>query len=258
DGRQYIAVAAATSMDCGIAVGGNAYCWGSGYLGNGVLDPQYYEADTPIAVVGGHTFTSISAALSACAITTDRLAYCWGPPQAGNFGDGSDTARNVPTEIQGGLVLKAVDVHRVHACAMALSGQPYCWGDNFYEELGVSAFSTRATTSPIPVPWAAGVPGIAVAVVAQTSVSQTGTAGAAAAISPGVLVLDYAGKPVVGQSVTFAVTAGGGSIERQTAVTDSTGVASAGTWTLGAAAGLNEVTATVVDVGLVLFTATGN
>jgi len=54
---------------------------------------------------------------------------------------------------------------------------------------------------------------------------------------------DALGNPVAGAPVTFTVITGGGSIDDDTVVTDSEGVATAGTWTLGAEAGLQEVKA---------------
>lgn len=78
-------------------------------------------------------------------------------------------------------------------------------------------------------------------------------------IDPSVLVTNGLGQPVSGVSVTFAVTAGAGTIAIETAVlTNASGIATAGDWTLGAEAGANTLTAT--SAGLtgspVTFTAT--
>jgi len=50
---------------------------------------------------------------------------------------------------------------------------------------------------------------------------------------------------MVGIPVTFAVSAGGGSIGATSVVTDSLGKAGSGWWRLGPTAGLNSVTAAV-------------
>src|SRR5439155_7392950 len=71
---------------------------------------------------------------------------------------------------------------------------------------------------------------------------------------------DLNGRPVAGVQVTFSVTAGGGSITGATQVTDANGVATVGTWTLGASTGLNELQAafnTGVSRGYTIFVATG-
>ena len=89
--------------------------------------------------------------------------------------------------------------------------------------------------------------------------AQTATAGTAVAAAPSVLVTDAWNHPVAGVSVTFAATAGGGSLTGATALTNASGVATVGGWTLGATAGANTVTAT--SAGLsgspVSFSATG-
>jgi hypothetical protein len=73
---------------------------------------------------------------------------------------------------------------------------------------------------------------------------------------PAVRVLDQDGGPMVGATVTFAVTQGGGAIASLSAVTDQAGAASPGAWTLGTAAGPNVLTATVDGVPSVTFRAT--
>ncbi len=71
-----------------------------------------------------------------------------------------------------------------------------------------------------------------------------------------VLVRDQNGDPLAGTTVTFAVTAGGGTLSAATATTDSSGRA-ATTLTLGPQPGTNTVEATVDRLQPVIFTATG-
>ena len=94
-------------------------------------------------------------------------------------------------------------------------------------------------------------------VTATTTTTATATVGTAVAAAPTVKVVDKGGVAVSGTTVQFAVTAGGGSLGRASAVTDATGVASAGTWTLGNTAGVNTVTATVSGLAPVQFSVTG-
>jgi hypothetical protein len=86
--------------------------------------------------------------------------------------------------------------------------------------------------------------------------SQSATAGTAVATAPAVVVRDAGGNTLPGVTVTFAVTAGGGTVSRPTATTDAQGTASAGTWTLGSAAGTNVLEARIGSVTPVQFTAT--
>ena len=85
---------------------------------------------------------------------------------------------------------------------------------------------------------------------------QQGPAGAALSEPFVVLVLDQYGDPLAGATVTFAVTAGDGTLSVTTAATDADGRAAA-TLTLGPQPGTNTVEATVDRLGPVIFTAVG-
>lgn len=91
---------------------------------------------------------------------------------------------------------------------------------------------------------------------------QTGSAGAPVAVPPAVKVTDADGNPVAGVAVTFAVASGGGSVNPTTPIaTDVNGIAAVTSWTLGAVAGVNTLTATANGTGITgnpaTFTATG-
>ena len=75
-------------------------------------------------------------------------------------------------------------------------------------------------------------------------------------VAPGIAVKDRNGVPVAGATVSFAVTRGGGTIEVSSAQTDAAGQATCGKWTLGPAAGINNLTATVAGIDPITFTAT--
>ena len=70
-----------------------------------------------------------------------------------------------------------------------------------------------------------------------------------------VSVLDQNGDPFAGATVTFAVTAGGGTLSATTATTDENGRAAA-TLTLGSDPGRNTVAVRVADLKPVIFSAT--
>lgn len=88
--------------------------------------------------------------------------------------------------------------------------------------------------------------------------NQTATVGTAVATDPRVKVADAFGNGVAGVSVTFAVASGGGSVSGSTPTTGADGTAAVGSWTLGAVAGANTLTATVTGLTPVTFTATGS
>jgi hypothetical protein len=86
---------------------------------------------------------------------------------------------------------------------------------------------------------------------------QTGLPGSRLANPLIVRLLDEAGNGVSGRTVVWAVSAGGGTIDPPTSMTDAEGFAST-EWTLGEAIGPNRATAQVPGVGMVTFIATGD
>ena len=82
--------------------------------------------------------------------------------------------------------------------------------------------------------------------------NQTGTPGNALASPFVVEAQDEDGEPLAGHSVTFAVTAGGGSLSETSARTNANGRAQT-TLTLGSALGVNSVRASVTGVDPVIF-----
>ncbi len=95
-------------------------------------------------------------------------------------------------------------------------------------------------------------------VLAKTSGdAQTGDAGAALP-NPVVVTVTRDGSALSGQTVTWTVAAGGGSVDPASSTTGANGQASA-TWTLGATAGGNSLQAAVTGAtgSPVTFTATG-
>ena len=83
---------------------------------------------------------------------------------------------------------------------------------------------------------------------------QTTAPGTAVFVTPVVFVSD-GNTPAPGVMVTFAVVAGGGTVEVASAQTDASGRATCGKWTLGPAAGVNVLEASIAGNDPVVFTA---
>jgi hypothetical protein len=118
-----------------------------------------------------------------------------------------------------------------------------------------TATATRAGTSPVTYHATAGAGNASTAAV-QAGDGQSAVTGADVATPPAVVVRDAFSNVKPGAIVTFAVTAGGGSVTKPVDTTDAAGVASVGGWTLGAV-GTNTLTATVSGTAVTAsFTAT--
>ncbi len=99
-------------------------------------------------------------------------------------------------------------------------------------------------------------------IAAHSAITQSAPVNTAVGAPPSVLVRDRSGTPVAGVTVTFDVTGGGGTVlPAVPVVTDASGIATVGSWTLGATPGANTLSATATGSGIagnpVVFAATG-
>ncbi|HEU4878346.1 MAG TPA: Ig-like domain-containing protein, partial [Gemmatimonadaceae bacterium] len=74
--------------------------------------------------------------------------------------------------------------------------------------------------------------------------NQSVAAGATVPVAPSVQVTDAGDNPAANVPVTFSVASGGGTITGATTTTNSSGIATLGSWTLGPTAGPNTLTVT--------------
>jgi len=120
---------------------------------------------------------------------------------------------------------------------------------------GASFVSTSSTT----VKGSTSTLGADIMTVVSATEGQSAVAGTAVPLAPSVYIRDGSGNPVSGLTVTFTVMTGGGSMSSNTDVTDDSGVATAGAWTLGSSPGANsvQVTRTGVQGSPRTITATG-
>ena len=117
-----------------------------------------------------------------------------------------------------------------------------------------TATSGTATSVTFNATAAAGPP---VSLILQAGDSQSAAVGNPVAIDPAVKVRDAFTNPVANAVVVFTVSAGGGTLTEATDTTGASGIATVGSWTLGAA-GANNLTATVSGTALTfIFAAQG-
>jgi adhesin/invasin len=123
----------------------------------------------------------------------------------------------------------------------------------------LTATSDGLSGSPVTFS-ATGTAGPAAQIALNAGDGQSASAGTAVSTPPSVVVEDANDNPVSGVSVTFAVASGGGSVSGSWAITDVAGIASVGSWTLGATAGSNTLTATsgTLSGSPVTFSASGS
>ena len=134
------------NVACAIATDGQAYCWGTGYVGDGSM-----SAFAPVAVGGGLSFTSLGIAGDGgqCGIVVGGAAYCWGFNLNGRLGNGTTTDASVPTAVSGGHAFTQLSSSQDHTCGVTTDGNAYCWGGNDMGELGTR--TTTPSTTPVRV-----------------------------------------------------------------------------------------------------------
>jgi len=194
-------------------------------------------------------------------------------------GDGQQGA--VGTKLTSALVVRAVDTRGrpirrlgVHWQVTSGGGHPdvdlnqtdqngYAFN---YWTLGTSTADSQrlearvaATNELLGAFRATASPGPATQVAMSAGDTQTVVRGTRLPIAPAVRVSDQYGNPVILVTVTFAIGSGGGSVTGATATSVEGGIATVGSWTLGATPGVNTLTATASGLAgsPVTFTATG-
>jgi hypothetical protein len=126
---------------CGVATGGSAYCWGSRWdaMGGGLGVGEV--SITPVSVLGGLSFTSLSAGSGpTCGILADSTTYCWGYDIYGLFGSGSQERSDVPVLAANGMHLGMISAGDVYTCGIGTDTLAYCWGSMWpYDVADVSS-----------------------------------------------------------------------------------------------------------------------
>ena len=86
----------------------------------------------------------------ACGIDADGGLWCWGANDTGQLGNGTALDTSLPVAVTG-LTEAVVEVSTgwKHTCAITVSGQAWCWGNNDIYQLGNG--DTEAEPSAVPV-----------------------------------------------------------------------------------------------------------
>jgi hypothetical protein len=120
---------------------------------------------------------------------------------------------------------------------------------------GVKSVAATVGSLPLAAFNATATTGVAALMSISAGNNQVAATGATLPVAPAVLVTDQYANPVSGATVTFAVASGGGSATGTTATTNGSGLATIGSWTMGASAGTNTLTASSTGLTSVTFSA---
>jgi alpha-tubulin suppressor-like RCC1 family protein len=136
-GETIAAVSAGEANSCAVATDGTAYCWGGNWDGEVGIGTTNASVPTPSAVLGGHTFASVSVGYEhVCGLTTGGAARCWGDNGMGQFGNGIRDDASAPTPGALGLSLVSLSAGEGYSCGVTATGEGHCWGQYSYGILG--------------------------------------------------------------------------------------------------------------------------
>src|SRR6266850_1663508 len=82
----------------------------------------------------------------ACGLSAAGAAYCWGWNSSGQLGNGSTATSAVPVAVFGSLRFSLVTTGTFgHTCGLTAVGAAYCWGSNYFGQLGTGSNTNSAT-----------------------------------------------------------------------------------------------------------------
>jgi alpha-tubulin suppressor-like RCC1 family protein len=140
-------IAAADDHTCALLKTETVKCWGQnnkGQLGDGTTS----DRSTPVAVAGltGVVAISLGDAYT-CALLDNGAVQCWGFNSFGELGNGTTTDSTSPVQVSGLTSgVQALSAGDAAACAVLISAQVDCWGDNTNGELGNGSVGGQSTT----------------------------------------------------------------------------------------------------------------
>lgn len=140
---------------CVLSTVGAASCWGmdtDGELGDG----SNLDSGSPVAVHGGHLFSTIAAGYYHNCGLENGAAWCWGFGGAGVLGNGADTTASEPVPVVGGHTFAQITAGDAISCGLTDDGTAYCWGANYGGSLGIGS-TDAADSSYVPVQVTGGV-----------------------------------------------------------------------------------------------------
>jgi alpha-tubulin suppressor-like RCC1 family protein len=137
------AVSAGEKSTCAIDPSGRAFCWGDNTLGTlGTGDQR--SSPVPVPVASSNEFRSVSVGgYHACAIALDGRAWCWGTNLFGELGSqvatescGNLSCATRPVLVSTNVSFREISVRGRSSCAIATTGDAWCWGLNDHGQLG--------------------------------------------------------------------------------------------------------------------------
>ena len=158
-GKVIKSISAGGFHTCALDELGKVYCWGNninGQIGSGSPTPQIINS--PSLVAGSLSSLSVSSVSAGgshtCAIASKKV-YCWGANVYNQIGSGSTSPSIIPSSniVTGlsSLNISLVSSGGNHTCALDELGSIYCWGYNYYGQIGSGSLMPTIVLAPTKV-----------------------------------------------------------------------------------------------------------
>jgi alpha-tubulin suppressor-like RCC1 family protein len=129
---------------------GELWCWGGNGWGQ-VSDGTTTDVVTPHKVTAVTGVRLASNTNPTCAVGGNGTGYCWGYGADGQMGDGTSELHNpTPTELPGLADIRSIVDYSGGLCAIANGGGLFCWGRNFFGQLGSGDTVDRYFPTHVP------------------------------------------------------------------------------------------------------------
>ena len=149
DPNPVIQVVTGSFHSCALRKSGVVSCWGQNTVG------QLGKDAAGVSRLASTTFASISGgSLHNCGVDNAGTVWCWGANQYGQLGLGSGASNTFqPNAVSLPAAASQVTAGASHSCALLVNGETWCWGANYYGQLGDGngAPGTNAGSSSAPV-----------------------------------------------------------------------------------------------------------
>lgn len=150
------AVAAGYEHSCAVIADGKVKCWGSNsenQLGAGTAFEAARFMVVPLIVEGLPPAVSVALGGShSCALTAHGEVHCWGGNDDGQLGAGIlQQSSPVPVRVSHLSGITQIAAGLSHTCALAGSGEVYCWGRGTYHTLGSARTSNASEPVKVPI-----------------------------------------------------------------------------------------------------------
>ena len=144
-------VSAGNSFTCGIKTDNTLWCWGSNANGRTGLNTSTGNTLTPTQVGSGTTWAKVFVgATHSCATKSDGTLWCWGSNANGRTGQNTSTGNLlVPTQVGVGTTWASGSSSNTNTCAVKTDATLWCWGWNFYGQIGVGDTSDRLVPTQV-------------------------------------------------------------------------------------------------------------